>query len=229
MVYISNTRATATTVKTRKNGADGNQSISVTTTGILQDTTNSDSIASGDLISISVTTGTGSDTFRMRHVTAELTTTDGTFNLIVGLGDMKTIPTGTGYERIGGTLTDLAAAEVNAQAKFYGGITITKLNLYCNIISGPPTVTVNLRDDGSTVNNVLSFTTTGWKEDTTHSDVIDAGSLLCTYINVAGGTNFRCSSMGALCAVAAGGAIYPDSWHPEIQQPIREKIEVIGY
>jgi hypothetical protein len=29
--------------------------------------------------------------------------------------------------------------------------------------------------------------------------------------------------------VAAGGVVSVDMWHPEIQQPVREKIEVIGY
>lgn len=40
---------------------------------------------------------------------------------------------------------------------------------------------------------------------------------------------FQQPSRGKYTYVAAGGAIYADSWHPEIQQPVREKIEIIGY
>jgi hypothetical protein len=38
------------------------------------------------------------------------------------------------------------------------------------------------------------------------------------------------TDMGAYAVYQAiAGGVYPDSWHPEIQQPIRERIEVIGY
>lgn len=56
---IANTISATSFVRLRKNGADGNQSISITasTTGAFEDTTNSDSITSSDYVNYSVVTG----------------------------------------------------------------------------------------------------------------------------------------------------------------------------
>ena len=40
---------------------------------------------------------------------------------------------------------------------------------------------------------------------------------------------FQQPSRAKYAYVAAAGGIYADSWHPEIQQPVREKMEIIGY
>jgi len=76
-VYISAARAQATTVKSRKAGADGNISVSCTgsTTGWFEDTTHSDTLSVGDDIDISVTTGTGADTLTIRTIKSEFIST----------------------------------------------------------------------------------------------------------------------------------------------------------
>lgn len=55
----TNTRATATSLGVRKNGVNGNLGVSVTsaTTGIFQDTSDSDSIAIDDLVNLYATAG----------------------------------------------------------------------------------------------------------------------------------------------------------------------------
>ena len=40
---------------------------------------------------------------------------------------------------------------------------------------------------------------------------------------------FQQPSRGKYSYVAAAGGVYADSWSPEIQQPVRERIEIIGY
>ena len=56
----TNARTTTTTFRTRKNSANGAQSIAVTTqTGIVQDTTNTDTVASGDNFNYQWVSGTG--------------------------------------------------------------------------------------------------------------------------------------------------------------------------
>src|SRR5690606_17901085 len=52
-----------TTVVSRINGADGNQAISAVGTGIFEDVSNTDSVSSGDLLNISITTPSGSGSF----------------------------------------------------------------------------------------------------------------------------------------------------------------------
>lgn len=57
----SNTRVSDCTASFRKNGADGNQSITIGAgaTGFLEDASNSDAVVSGDLINYSLLTGAG--------------------------------------------------------------------------------------------------------------------------------------------------------------------------
>lgn len=61
LTVASNTRITNTVFSFRKNGADGSQSITVSggATGFFEDASNSDSVASGDLICYSGLTSTG--------------------------------------------------------------------------------------------------------------------------------------------------------------------------
>jgi len=58
---INTTRATATEFRSRVNGIDGNQVVSVTSTGFFEDTTNTDTVSVDDLLDYDMTTGTGVD------------------------------------------------------------------------------------------------------------------------------------------------------------------------
>lgn len=61
---LSNSRSDSTTFNFRKNGSNGNQTISVGagSTGIFEDTSNTDSVSDGDLICGAFTTGGGTGT-----------------------------------------------------------------------------------------------------------------------------------------------------------------------
>lgn len=63
------------TVKSRKNGADGNQTLTVTGTGVFKDTTNSDTVAAGDRLTIQFTNGATGNTLFIN--TSSLFTTGG--------------------------------------------------------------------------------------------------------------------------------------------------------
>lgn len=62
--FLTVARGTVTTLRVRKNAVNGNQSLSLTasTTGAYEDTTHTDTVAVGDDVSISSTTGTGTTT-----------------------------------------------------------------------------------------------------------------------------------------------------------------------
>ena len=74
----SNARTTDTSFRVRKNTANGNEVITVgsTATGFFEDTTNTDSIADGDDVNLSLTTGTGTETIVIQTLKTEFETTD---------------------------------------------------------------------------------------------------------------------------------------------------------
>ena len=78
-VHVTTARATASTGRSRKNGANGNLSVSCTaaTTGWFEDTTNSDTVSAGEDWNYSITTGTGVDTLQLRDITCEFISTNG--------------------------------------------------------------------------------------------------------------------------------------------------------
>lgn len=74
-----NSRVNSSTMRSRKNGANGNMSISIPagTTGVMEDTTNSDTLVAGDSCSTSLTTGAGSETLTIAVTGSMLSTSDG--------------------------------------------------------------------------------------------------------------------------------------------------------
>lgn len=70
----NNTRSDISTVRTRKNTANGNQSFTIGAgaTGFFEDTTNSDALVADDLYNMSVTLGAGTGSFSMRLWSVEL-------------------------------------------------------------------------------------------------------------------------------------------------------------
>jgi len=68
--YVTAARATNTTLKSRVGAADGAMSVTLTasTTGAFEDTTNSDTVAVGDLFNLATVTSTGSDTLTISNL-----------------------------------------------------------------------------------------------------------------------------------------------------------------
>lgn len=83
----ANARTTATTIKTRKNGADGTISISIAggVTGFLEEgTVHSDSVAAGDDYCYSTLTSTGAQTLRIDSYAIDFISTAGYGQLVDG-------------------------------------------------------------------------------------------------------------------------------------------------
>lgn len=74
-VFVTAARATSTTVRSRKNSANGSQIVTLTggTTGAFEDTTNSDTMAAGDILGVQFTTGTGSDSLTVTNCSGVFT------------------------------------------------------------------------------------------------------------------------------------------------------------
>src|SRR3972149_1458373 len=86
-VYVlTNARTTSTTFGTRKNGVNGNQSVTFTAgqTGAMEDTSNTDSLVAGDDFNYRVTTGTGTEDLFFRAISSTLTNSTVYFPMLVG-------------------------------------------------------------------------------------------------------------------------------------------------
>ena len=187
--YVSaNARTTTTTVKFRKNGADGNQSVSIgsTATGLFEDASNTDTVASGDELGYSLTTGTGANTITVKRMSVKFVGTADETALIA----QRTTngATGTRYgspgARFGTTTT-----ETDAQFKLPFDCSISTLTIRANWSTG--THTIKSRKNGANGNQSITRNASGTATvtDSSNSDSFTAGDLLGVEIALAGSTN----------------------------------------
>lgn len=174
----TNGRSTATTVRTRKNAANGGQSISVSSsaTGLFEDTSGTDTLTDGDEYNYSVTAGTGTGAFITRTVNSTLISTDGQF--VMGGGDNAAVTitaNATRYVPVAGGFRSPDATEATTQILPRFDFTAKKLQVYCvaNSINAN-SVVWTLRDNGADSSLAVTFTTgqTGLMEDTSNTATI---------------------------------------------------------
>lgn len=139
-VYISaNGRSSTTTFRGRINGANGNQSIAVTasSTGVFEDTSNSDSISAGDELNYNAVAGSGSGTLTWYSLSSEYETTDNTYTSVSGRLDVEISSSlGTRYIFLGGraevaTTESLVAMDMTTDgiiSKLWGWIRFNNSN-----------------------------------------------------------------------------------------------------
>jgi hypothetical protein len=172
----SNARTTTTTFRSRVNSAFGNLTLSVTAgaTGSFEDTSNSDTIASGDLVNFSVTTDTGTEALALSGITAEFETTNSMAQYVAGneAGSTQLVSVTTYYPFAGflGASTTEANKTIEANLPFTASL--LQINVTANTISDSSTL--RLRKNSADGNQVVTITgsTTGIFQDTTNSDFI---------------------------------------------------------
>jgi hypothetical protein len=203
IICTTNNSGVTTTVTSRKNGANGNQSTTIAggATGQFEDTTHSDSFVSGDKLNASITGVPAAATMAIMGCSTIVFT--GT------AGEISTAPLGLDntfgfnasdnfWAYCGGALSfNVATSEGQYQQKhFYSGIAShMRQNVTSNDFTG--TLTVALRKNGADANQSVAIgtTLTGWFEDTTHTDSF-LGTDLMNYV-VRGGVS---STSGATLA-----------------------------
>lgn len=179
VVVQTNARSTNTTVKSRKNGADGNISITIPggSTGIFEDTSNTDTIADGDDLNFSLATLTGGGNF-VCCMGAEFIpdANSGTYPFIVASVPGAAVAAATTYYcSIGGYLFPDSVAEANTQIQT--GFAWIARNMFCYVsantgVSGNTTITLRKNAADGNSNITIPAGTTGLFEDTTNSDTI---------------------------------------------------------
>jgi hypothetical protein len=188
-IYVSaNARSTTTTFRSRVNGANGNISISIgaSTTGLLEDTSNSDSIVNTDLICTSLTTGTGAGTITVRGTLLEYVTSSASAPILCGSANGTSAASAeTRYNSISGGISN-NSTEVNISAPLWTSGTLSNLQCYVSVNTIAATSTLTSRIAGADGNLTLSIgsTATGYFEDTTNSDTVTATNRLATKLVV---------------------------------------------
>lgn len=188
---LSNTCSTASTVRSRKNTANGNQSVTVPAlgTGNFSDDVNSDSLVNGDLFNWQVAIGgVDAESFAPWYLASRVVPTT---NVGILLGSKETgtalVSAQTRYLNTAGAFT-LNGTEALTQYTIRTASTFSRLRarVTANTLNGA--TTVRLRINGFYGNLILTIGAglTGWFEDVVNSDAIAAGDAL-NYELVTGG------------------------------------------
>lgn len=182
-LYVKTNASSTITAKSRINGADGSQVISVGAglTGWFQDSTHSDVVSSGDLVDVQITSS-GSVTFA--GVLSERFTSTTAAIGYYGPGVFQGSNVVSGYLPLGGT-TDNAAAYPgsDAGADFTWRAPGTFSNLANYSDSGGNSAAIHLRLNGASGNLTTAAGSTGWVYDTTHSDAVASGDKVNYYLD----------------------------------------------
>ena len=205
----TNTRSTNSTFRSRVNNGNGNIAITIASTdtsGFLEDTSNTDTIAANDLVNTSITLGTGTGTLRFFLTGADFITTNSKFMILGGLGiGRNQLANVTSYSHMAGNLILAATTEAFLQSDPNIAFTGSNATIYVSAITMTDASTWRLRINGGNGNQVISsITTTGRKEDTTNTDAIVSGDDICwEFITGATGTSATLSLLSMMGAIAA--------------------------
>lgn len=177
--FTANSAANSTTVVSRINGSNGNISISIAAagTGYFTDTSNSDTVASGDLINLAITgTDTGSRTCGQTNL--EFITTNSERPLVSTDNAGVAFATGTtNYFTFGDASFASNTTEALTQVTTDIAFSAKNLGAYLSANASTTNGTLYLRVNNASTALTLSLTalTTGWFEDLSHTVDITAG------------------------------------------------------
>lgn len=183
---VSNGRASDTTARSRIGGVNGNIAVVATasTTGLFQDTTNTDAIVAGNVVNWSVTSGSAEAANLLGRMSAmEFITTDETWESISSSGSItgQTVdPANTRYFVIGGGTNSSESTESIRQTKI--PFSINASNLFVRIITNAATTdgssTLFVNGSATGLTTVVTALTTGIFVDNTNTASVSAGSTI---------------------------------------------------
>ena len=177
-VYVSaNARTTNTIVKSRKNTADGNLTITIGpgATGFFEDTTNADTLAATDDYATATLTGTGTETLTCQSISLDFVSSGGQGLTINGRGVGFTIPAAsTNYFPIGGAL-NAGTTEAGAQQKPRHRVRFTGLKVHVQSNTITAASVLRLRKNGANANMICNIpaSTNNYITDTTNTDTFE--------------------------------------------------------
>lgn len=177
---VSNSKAGNTTFQSRIGSANGNQTLTITSsgTGLFEDTTHTDSLSSGNLVNTQISTATSGTVTGRPH--SRMVSSGSLQDWIAQ--DHRTANNGASAVRfwtIYGLVTN-DATETNIYTTMQFGGTGQKLRQYVsqNATAAGWTLSLSIAAGGAGSQAVAAGTGTGWTEDATHSDAWTSGQTL---------------------------------------------------
>lgn len=171
----------STTIRSRINGANGNQSVSIAgaATGVFTDVTNSDAIASGDLVNSQIVAGATGTFIIAPFVSYTQEDPSGTTYMLTSSGSKSATRNGTFFNPVGGG-TGTFATEAEAQYRLRVNTTFSNLRIFIVSNGVSEASTLRFRVGGADGNQVISIgaSASGDFEDTTNTDVVSANTLI---------------------------------------------------
>lgn len=207
LVSTNTLNTAATTVRTRKNTANGGMSVSVPAgaTGTFEDISNTDTIAVDDLVDIqwSVASG-GTGNLSMGSAGFDFVSTNGKYHLAIATstGQSFSLNTTT-YIAPGGSIVAANTTEDNVKALAGLGATLSNLEAFVSANTITATTTLRTRKNGANGAQALSIpsSTTGYFEDTSNTDlVLDSDYFNYQLVVPNNGTSIRVNNVGVLVA-----------------------------
>lgn len=186
----NNNSLIASTLRVRKNSANGNQAVSIPigTNGTFVDATHTDAITSGDLFNTSISTD--GRTFIPTALSISIAPNAFKQDVVASVVNALTLATGNSLIAFGGSAF-LSATESPVQAALPMATSLGHLRCYCNS-DGTAAVTISIRKNGVTGNSAISIPggAAGVFEDTIHTDSFVAGDSI-NYLAVGGAGSSR--------------------------------------
>ncbi len=182
--YVSaNARTTNTVFRVRKNTANGNGVVTFgsTASGLIRDTSNSDSLVAGDLINYSFATSTGGNGITIKN--CQLTLTSDNTREITHMGGSAFTRSSTASSIFGRVIGSLGLnSGTEAQNRVYLGVDgdVSKWAIYVSANASNRNMDIHFRVTGADGNNTVTNTlaTTGWLQDTTNTDSITSSDYI---------------------------------------------------
>lgn len=222
-VVTSNSQSAATVLRLRKNGANGNLTVSVPagTTGEFEDTAHSDHLTAGDLVCLLGQGGGSGSIAGIIHMIGTLSGGGG-FDVAGRASGLNYSAGSTRYVALGGYLS-LETTEALAQGKV--PFACAASHLRCSIVQAASGTYWTLTSRINGVDGAQTLTTptatTGWFEDATHTDTLAAGDHFSVKV-INGG-----AGIGQAVEIAA--TFTPSYIPPTTVQPGAGSLEAQGY
>jgi len=215
---ITNNDRGASTIKSRVAGADGAQilSIGASTTGQFEDTTGVDTITAGALLTLQVVTGAGGTIYRIYGISTKFRAVGQTVckYTVDSFNAIATASTTFFGPIAGQTAAGWTTTAANAQTLVRTSMTFSAFWIKVSTNARSTTSTYGFYKNSGAGNQTVSVTAgaTGIFEDTTNSDAVVSGDLVCIYATLGTGTGNLAfqnattqSSTGNKCFIICSG------------------------
>lgn len=214
-ILVTANAASVATCASRVNTAAGNLLVSIgsAVTGSLEDTTHTDSLAVNNLFNWAFNS-TITTTITFQSIAVDYLTTSGKTHFIVGAANPATILKNvTTFYGIQGFLqTDTTEDKLKTLAQVAFTASNIEAYLPANTVSATSTIDFRINKASGTQTLAIGSNTTGYFEDTTHSDsVVTTDEINYRLVTPNNGTSLTLSYIGCLAAYTAGGTTYNDT------------------